>query len=153
MGRRCWRRRALAAACLGAALLLLLLGVAPRALRPGECSPAPGPPQRGRTPDGWGYLMCLPGVGGRAGGLKKLQMPRLCPGCPQASSPSGPGLPRPGEVRGNGSCTTDCALVPGEWWVVEGIRRRGRVASFSLGFALQIRGCAWGASLPLRVRR
>ncbi|XP_043444240.1 carbohydrate sulfotransferase 13 [Prionailurus bengalensis] len=32
MGRRCWRRRALAAACLGAALLLL--GAAPRALRP-----------------------------------------------------------------------------------------------------------------------
>ncbi|KAM7230383.1 hypothetical protein CapIbe_019100 [Capra ibex] len=32
MARRCWRRRALAAACLGAALLLL--GAAPRALRP-----------------------------------------------------------------------------------------------------------------------
>ncbi|XP_058422703.1 carbohydrate sulfotransferase 13 [Diceros bicornis minor] len=32
MGRRCWRRRVLAAACLGAALLLL--GAAPRALRP-----------------------------------------------------------------------------------------------------------------------
>lgn len=39
MGRRCWRRRALAAACLGAALLLL--GAAPRALRPGECPSGP----------------------------------------------------------------------------------------------------------------
>lgn len=35
MGRHCWRRRVLAAACLGAALLLL--GAAPRALSPGEC--------------------------------------------------------------------------------------------------------------------
>lgn len=42
MTRRCGRRRALAAACLGAALLLL--GAAPRALRPGEC--LPGVPDR-----------------------------------------------------------------------------------------------------------
>lgn len=61
MGRRLWWRRALVAACLGAALLLL---------RPGECPPAPGPPHQRPDP--------RPGGGTGAGGLRKaLNAPPL----------------------------------------------------------------------------
>lgn len=87
MGRRCWRRRALAAACLGAALLLL--GAAPRALRPGECPPGPGgrpTPRRPGPSTCWGHLLSPPGLGDRAGWAQKAS--RSCP-APRSGDRSG----------------------------------------------------------------
>lgn len=115
MASPCWRRRALAAACLGS--VLLLLGAALRALRPGECLPGVGYPTR------WGHLRSLPGLGhgggagrGRSERLKAAPASRVparaCDAVSQGREGDGPGLPA--SVQG-----------PGERWAEEGIRPPG----------------------------
>ena len=121
MASPCWRRRALAAACLGSALLLL--GAALRALCPGECLPGVG------YPTGWGHLRSLPGLG-HGGGAGRRRSERLkaasasrvparaCDAVSQGREGDGPGLPA--SVQG-----------PGERWAEEGIRPPGSFASFA----------------------
>lgn len=129
MGRRCWPRRALAAACLGAALLLL--GAAPRALSPGEC---PSGPYTGGT------CRVLPvlGEGGRSGGWrgggewvqKGTRHPRPWPSSPKGCWAPGESVSqRPRDVILWGLIA--CAQGPGS--VVGGRRHWARnTASFTL---------------------
>lgn len=110
MTRRCGRRRALAAACLGAALLLL--GAAPRALRPGEC--LPGVPDR----VGVTAVSSRARAGGMGGALRKTPGPAGArDAVSQGREGDGPGLP----ASAQGS---------GERWADEGIRPPGSFASF-----------------------